>query len=45
LVSSGLLIIPEFFTDMAGLAIPVLITLKAYRERNGMTGATVESPV
>jgi UPF0716 family protein affecting phage T7 exclusion len=39
------LIIPEFFTDMAGLAMLVLITLKSYRERNGATGAFAESPV
>ena len=45
LVSSGLLIIPEFYMDMVGLAILVLIAREAYRERNGVTGAAAESPV
>jgi TRAP transporter 4TM/12TM fusion protein len=45
LVSSILLIIPELFTDLAGLAILALMILRAYRTRDGLTGAPGRSPV
>jgi TRAP transporter 4TM/12TM fusion protein len=38
LISSILLITPELLTDLAGLAILLLISVKAYRERMGSVG-------